>query len=550
MLATFVIGLREGLEAALIVGIVAAFLRRNGRSLVPMWAGVLAALTLSVAIGVTLGLVEASLPQAAQEGMEAVISAVAVVFVTSMVLWMNSHARGMKRELEASAQEAIGNGRSTALAVMAFLAVLKEGIETSVFLLATFQAASSTVAAAAGAVLGLAASVGLGWGLYRGSLRINLGRFFKITSLFLILVAAGLVVTTLRAAHEAAWLTVGQQRVVDLGWLAAPGTVQGSLLTGVLGIPADPRLVEVVAWFAYVVPMVLYLYWPASRRPSARAAQWIRYGVAGGLVVGAGTLALTVHAQPMARLGPAPIIDEAGLTIGTAVLWVDPDGSRYVVRDMGARRIVEQPLDVNDTHLHGDSAHTTSEVTLPNIDLPTTLTVEDLKKLNGGRLPIGISPQRSPGPFKAEWARDGTRDTWTTTDDAPQLLDLAQRAVTTVTVSGGGLTSPRTVSIQGQVFLPDGSTFGDGTWALSNEYVASAAAATAAARVAQAEATFWGRYVPLLLVAVAGLVLFSAWRHRKDTRPQLAVPDLTLSKQSHPAPVRHPLPSNEGAHHS
>ena len=107
MLPTLVIGLREGLEAALIVGIIAAFLRKNGKSLVPMWIGVTAAVVLSVAVGVVLAAVERALPQAGQEGMESVIGVVAVVFVTGMILWMNTHARGLKRELEAGASDAI-----------------------------------------------------------------------------------------------------------------------------------------------------------------------------------------------------------------------------------------------------------------------------------------------------------------------------------------------------------------------------------------------------------------------------------------------------------
>lgn len=150
MLATFIIGLREGLEAALIVGIIAAFLRRNGRSLTPMLLGVGAAIVLSIGVGVTLKLIEQSLPQAAQEGMEAVIGLVAVVFVTTMVVWMSGHARGLKGDLEASATAALSSGSSGAMVLMAFLAVLKEGFETAVFLLATFSASSNAALAAAG----------------------------------------------------------------------------------------------------------------------------------------------------------------------------------------------------------------------------------------------------------------------------------------------------------------------------------------------------------------------------------------------------------------
>ncbi|MEJ1230917.1 MAG: FTR1 family protein [Galbitalea sp.] len=225
MLATLVIGLREGLEAALIVGIIAAFLRKNGKSLLPMWIGVAVAVGLSIAVGVGLGAIEQALPQAGQEAMESVIGAVAVVFVTGMIVWMNANARGMKKELEAEAAEALSQGGAYALAGMAFLAVLKEGFETSVFLLATFSAAQSAALAATGAVIGVLIAVGIGIGIYAGGVRLNLGRFFRATGAFLILVAAGLVITMLRTAHEAGWINAGQQTTVNLSWLVQPGTV-------------------------------------------------------------------------------------------------------------------------------------------------------------------------------------------------------------------------------------------------------------------------------------------------------------------------------------
>src|SRR6201747_694654 len=244
MLPTFVIGLREGLEAVLVVSIIATFLRRIGASLRPMWCGVAAAVVLSIGVGVTLEVVEQNLPQRQQEGMEAVIGLVAVVFVTGMVLWMSTHARFLKRDLEGAAEKALGNGTSIALVAMVFLAVLREGFETSVFLLATFQAASSTVSAFAGAVLGILAAIVLGYAMFSGGVRLNLGRFFTVTSVFLILVAAGLVLSALRTGHEAGWVTIGQGRTVDLSWLAPAGSIRAALISGVLGIPADPRVVE------------------------------------------------------------------------------------------------------------------------------------------------------------------------------------------------------------------------------------------------------------------------------------------------------------------
>src|ERR1700709_1493044 len=145
MLATLVIGLREGLEASLIVGIIAAFLKRTGKPLRPMWIGVAIAVALSIAVGVVLPLVSASLPQAQQEGMESIIGLVAVAVVTGMIGWMNVHARNMRADLEQHAASALNDGTAWALVGMAFLAVLREGFETSVFLLAAFQSSTSFV---------------------------------------------------------------------------------------------------------------------------------------------------------------------------------------------------------------------------------------------------------------------------------------------------------------------------------------------------------------------------------------------------------------------
>jgi len=272
MLPTLVIGLREGLEASLIVGIIASFLARNGRrdALRATWLGVLAATVLCVAVGITLVRVSGELPQQAQEGMETIIGAAAVIMVTFMIVWMSRHARSMKGELEGAAAAALARGSTTALVAMAFLAVLREGFETSVFLVSVLDSSTNTALATTGALLGIVIAIGIGWGIYRGGVRINLTRFFRITGIVLVLVAAGLTMTVLRTAHEAGWLSVGQASPVDLAWLVAPGSVQASLLTGVLGLSAHPTVIEIVGWFAYAVPMILLVAMP-RRRPPAKA---------------------------------------------------------------------------------------------------------------------------------------------------------------------------------------------------------------------------------------------------------------------------------------
>lgn len=264
MLPTFVIGLREGLEAALIVGIIAAFLARQGRrdALRQVWWGVAAAVLLCLGIAVALQRLEESLPQRQQEMLETVIGLLAVAMVTAMILWMRRHARSLKGDLEGSADAALARGSALALVAMAFLAVLREGFETSVFLLATFGASGDARAAAMGAVLGVVAAVVLGWALFRGAVRLDMRRFFTLTNVALVLVAGGLVMTAAHTAHEAGWLEIGQTQALDLTWLVQPGTPLASLVTGVLGIQPRPVVVEVVLWLAYVVPMLVVVLTP------------------------------------------------------------------------------------------------------------------------------------------------------------------------------------------------------------------------------------------------------------------------------------------------
>ena len=274
MLPTFVIGLREGLEASLIVGIVAGFLGRQGRpdALRQVWIGVASAVLICVAVGVALQVISAELPQAQQEGLETVIGALAVGMVTYMIVWMRRHARDLKGELEGAAGHALARGSAAALVAMAFLAVLREGFETAVFLLAAFQASTNAALAGTGALLGILLAVLLGYGIYRGGVKLNLARFFRATGVVLVVVAAGLVMTAFHTGHEAGWVNVGQRRVADLSWFVLPGTPVSALLTGMLGIQPYPVLIEVVAWLCYLVPLLAYLLWPTGRRPTRRAA--------------------------------------------------------------------------------------------------------------------------------------------------------------------------------------------------------------------------------------------------------------------------------------
>ena len=217
-----------------------------------------------------LRVVGQQLPQRQQEGLETVIGLIAVSAVTYMIVWMRRHARGIKAELESHAAGALAAGSGMALVAMAFLAVLREGFETSVFLLAAFQDASDTTAAGIGAVIGLVAAVAIGLGIYRGGVRINLTRFFRVTGLILVFVAAGLLATSLHTAHGAGWFNGLQGQAIDLSWLVQPGTISGSLLTGMLGLQPQPTVGEAAIYLLYAVPMALYVIWPDRLRPRLR----------------------------------------------------------------------------------------------------------------------------------------------------------------------------------------------------------------------------------------------------------------------------------------
>ncbi|GAA0596961.1 FTR1 family protein [Kutzneria viridogrisea] len=268
MLPTFVIGLREGLEAALIVGIIAAFLSQQGRrdALRQVWLGVGIAVLLCIGIGITLQVISQRLPQRGQEGLETVIGALAVVMVTYMVLWMAKHSRGLKRELEGATASALAQGSTFALVAMAFLAVLREGFETAVFLLALLNSSGNAALATLGAALGVLVAAAIGYGIYRGGVRLNLSRFFRITGVVLVIVAAGLVMSSLHTAYEADWITIGQQPALDLSWLVVQGTPLYSLFSGVLGVQPKPSVIELTGWLVYAVPMLAYVLWPRTAK--------------------------------------------------------------------------------------------------------------------------------------------------------------------------------------------------------------------------------------------------------------------------------------------
>jgi high-affinity iron transporter len=275
VLPTFVIGLREGLEAALIIGIIAAFLiqRDERRALRWMWAGVALAIVLCLGIAWTFRVIDRALPHKQQEALAAVMALLAVAGVTYMIVWMRRHSRGLKHVLEAHAETALVQGSTWALVGLAFFAVIREGLETSVFLIAAFENSLNPRATGTGAVLGILVATALGYGIYKGGVRINLSRFFRFTGFILVLVAAGLLASAAHAAAEAGVLTFGQANALNLTWLIAPGTIRASLITGMLGLQPTPTVIEISLWLAYAIVMSLYVLWPHGRTPQRRRAR-------------------------------------------------------------------------------------------------------------------------------------------------------------------------------------------------------------------------------------------------------------------------------------
>jgi FTR1 family protein len=316
MLPTFVIGLREGVEAALIVSIIAAFLRQEGRTdaLRWVWVGVVSAAAICLAIGVLLQLVDQELPQKEQEGLETVVGAIAVGIVTFMLVWMRRNAAGLSSELRASTAAALKDGSVKALIAMAFFAVFREGLETAVFLLAVFQNSDDPATAGTGAILGILVAIVIGIGIYRGGVKFNLTRFFRVTGLVLAFVAAGLVASTLHTAHEAGWVNVGQEQALDLTWLVVPGTWTAALLTGILGLQPQPTTIEVVGYLVYLVPAVIYILMPARKKP-AKERNMKSTAVA--------TLALTAAALLLVACGSSDDGESAAGTKQVAVKLTD-----------------------------------------------------------------------------------------------------------------------------------------------------------------------------------------------------------------------------------
>ncbi|MDR6413439.1 iron uptake transporter permease EfeU [Pseudarthrobacter sulfonivorans] len=272
MTANFLIGLREGLEASLIVVLLLAYLVKTGRRyLIPrIWAGVGLAAGLSIGFGALLTFGPRGLTFEAQEAIGGGLSIVAVGLVTWMVFWMARTARSLGQDLRSSVDKAAAGG-GWGLVIVAALAVGREGLETALFLWAAAQATGESTVPLLGALLGLLVAAGLGYLLHRGVLKVNLSRFFTWTGAALIIIAGGVLAYGIHDLQEAGILPGLHLLAFDVSAAVPPSSWYGTLLKGTLNFSPATTWLEASAWVLYVIP-TLYLYFTAHRRNTRRAA--------------------------------------------------------------------------------------------------------------------------------------------------------------------------------------------------------------------------------------------------------------------------------------
>ncbi|MGW1232621.1 iron uptake transporter permease EfeU [Streptomyces californicus] len=274
MFGNYLIGLREGLEASLVVCILIAYLVKtdNKSRLAPVWAGVAIAVALSLAFGALLQFGSSTLTFQAQEILGGTLSILSVGLVTWMVFWMRRTARHLTSELQGKLDAALALGTG-ALVTTAFFAVGREGLETSLFIWTAVQASGDGVRPLVGALLGLATSVVLGWLFYQGTLRINLATFFRWTGAMLVIVAAGVLAYGIHDLQEGDVLPGLRNLAFDISGTIPPDSWYGTLLKGVFNFQPDPTVLQVTVWLLYLLPVMALFLAPERARPSAKAPQ-------------------------------------------------------------------------------------------------------------------------------------------------------------------------------------------------------------------------------------------------------------------------------------
>ncbi|MEV5678755.1 MULTISPECIES: iron uptake transporter permease EfeU [unclassified Streptomyces] len=273
MFGNYLIGLREGLEASLVVCILVAYLVKTERrdALRPVWTGIGIAVAISLAFGAALEFGSQEMTFEAQELLGGSLSIVAVGLVTWMVFWMRRTARHLKKELHGKLDAALAMGTG-ALVATAFLAVGREGLETALFVWASVRASGEGSAEPLiGVLLGIATAIVLGWLFYRGALRINLAKFFTWTGGMLVVVAAGVLAYGVHDLQEAEFLGGLRNKAFDISATVPPDSWYGTLLKGVFNFQPDPTVLQVTVWALYLIPTLALFLAPVGFGRSVRA---------------------------------------------------------------------------------------------------------------------------------------------------------------------------------------------------------------------------------------------------------------------------------------
>ncbi|MFC1957729.1 iron uptake transporter permease EfeU [Chloroflexota bacterium] len=265
MLSALLITFREGLEAALIIGIILAYLVSTGNRdrFKSVWIGTTLAIVVSLVAGTVIYFSAGQLEGRSEQIFEGVATLIAAGVLTWMIFWMRKQAINIKSHLHAQIQSSLGSGSTLGLLGLAFVAVVREGIETVLFLFAAVRVSESALLSAMGSILGLGIAVAIGYSIYKGTSRLNLSTFFKITGLLLILFAAGLLAHGIHELQEASIIPVVIEHVWDINRVLPEDLVIGRFLAAIFGYNANPSLLEVIAYSMFLVFTVVSYFYPS-----------------------------------------------------------------------------------------------------------------------------------------------------------------------------------------------------------------------------------------------------------------------------------------------
>jgi len=277
MLPTYLLSLREGLEAALIIGIVLGAVNKIRRNdlMLTVWLGVLSTVGVSILTAILLTSFGMSLEDPAEAIFEGITMLIAAGILTWMIFWMGKQSRFLKSELEAGVNKAAASAGKRAVFWLAFVAVVREGIELALFITAAFfagdpsHATSNIIQTLVGTILGLGTATLLSWTLFATTVRLDLRRFFQVTGFLLILFAAGLVAHGVHEFNEVGWIPAIVEHVWDVNTILNEDSLVGQLLETLFGYNGNPSLTEIIAYFAYIA--TVFVFWRRDNKATVKA---------------------------------------------------------------------------------------------------------------------------------------------------------------------------------------------------------------------------------------------------------------------------------------